>query len=136
MASRKTAPLLIAGFNQKLSRLASSLVMMEPNNVQLARGRLRLSALMDTLPNKPIELAGPTLLKYADQIIAGDAEYFMKYEFKDELAESDDAETVMYFINVMRNIWTDLPSDDRAGLIQLIQDMFGLYLEFLRLDCV
>jgi hypothetical protein len=123
----------IIAYCRELLTLVNKLIQLDPNDLELDRIHNKIVIAKNAAPSAILELTGPYLLKYKNEIKDTKIEFFMTEDLLDEEYENrQNYETVSYMIQKIRN-WnmSDSISDDQRNIfITSVKKMLVLYCKY------
>lgn len=124
-------------FNAILRTLSKSLAERAPEDAALRRRHVQLGLVFDALPFAAVELAGPYLYKYRDQILSGEAAerdaFFLACDFDDDLAASENAgraSAVADLIPRVKAAALRLGEGERQEVHALVVELLYLHIDY------
>jgi hypothetical protein len=77
----------------------------------------------------PMELIGPRLVKYGNQIKERDVEFFLNADFNEEMddVKESDKTAAVDIIKAIKDIYTNCSDDDRDHIADLVDDLLINY---------
>src|SRR5579863_5758208 len=98
---------IIDNFNEVLLSLVENVASVCPRSIIATNiNHVRKAITNKNSPNKFIELFCLKVLQYRDQIDAGDDNFFMNKDFKDDL--SDQSSSLIDIVSSLKCVWTQL----------------------------
>lgn len=132
----------IESFNRVLRGLALALNDRYPDDAMVARAHRRIVTLISISPLAAIDLAGPYLYSYRDQIYAAEADpdgagsFFIENEYDAELRESIDqgrVDLVRYIIPLVKDCTRAMDLAEKKEYVEMVVLLLDNYIEYLYL---
>lgn len=124
----------VESFNRNIRILSRELTKKYPSDAIIARAHKRVNTIVQAAPCAAIELAGPYLLKYRDQIYSPGAEaFFLEKSFDDDLSNlsRDENTLVAYIIPKTKECARTLPKEEKEQYKQLVIELLDSYIFYI-----
>lgn len=118
-------------FNSALQALVAHLARRLPGDAKAEAVRSRVVFAVANLPSQPIEMVGPHLLKYSDQIYDDDAAFFTRADFAMAATGGKPNDYAQHFIPALQRVWAGAGAEERAGYLEAVRTLHDLYLDYL-----
>lgn len=131
---------LVERFNRNVKLLTVDLYRRHPSDSFIWRAKERIILAIDLDPVFIIQTVGPYLLKYRDQIYAGDFTFFVRNSYDSELKEgvdSDKIDLTAYIIPKAKEVFAGLNIIEKGEYQRTAEALLDDYIEFVsaqRLD--
>lgn len=103
-----------------------------PNNERVYRATNRVTVAATTLPSQILDVVGPQLLKYREQIKLADASSLLGADFKEDLqGNSEQVEYARDIIPLVQKAWPHLQQTVQDEVVMRVRDMLALYCEYM-----
>jgi len=120
-------------FNSSIRTLVTKLGELYPDDPMVYRIKKRINLALEVDPLFIVNISGPQLLRYSDQIYAKDVIFFMASDYDTEIKESVDTgrlEAANYLIPKVKQGVMSLEESERKKYMDIIIDMLDNYVEF------
>lgn len=128
------APASVSSFNRGIKALTVSLYNLAKTDATIWRAKERVVTAVSVEPLLVINLVGPYLYKYKDQIYSGDDQFFVENDYGQELRDatsSERKEVVMAIIPKMKAVWQALDPDTKLAFQEGVVGLLDDYIEYL-----
>lgn len=107
-------------FNLAVKGLLRIACAVDPNNVHLDRLRRLISIALEFNPIDPQRIASKYLLKYKDQILCKDAQFFLNGAYNENMRGS---EMISGLFDLISGKWHDLSKDEQDEIWKKVEIM-------------
>ncbi len=127
---------LISAFNERIVWLRNLLRDLFPGNVDVERACRQISITVAHVPTAALDIVGPYLVQYADQIISRDAGSVLKKDYSSLIAgaEAPPDSGAALTRDILPTVVARARDSENAGLLTAVfdaaEDMLDVYLEY------
>lgn len=124
---------LINTFNGIIKKLLVALVSRYPEDAKIVRTKKRVFLAIEELPSLVINIVGPYLFRYSEQITSQNDSFFLDTNYDEELNSSNDrekAEVVAYIIPKIKASWRKAGGAERAEYAETVIDLLYTYVDY------
>lgn len=125
---------LAVSFARQIGTLLNLAIEKNTRDRQLKELRERYTIIQTENPIKVIEMAGPCVWRYREQIKAGDVKHFMSADLISENCTDLDEDEINYasqLITSLRMLWQLFTEPERQVVINGFKRLVSLYAEYL-----
>lgn len=131
--------LAVEEFSQHLKTVTRKLAQQYPNDATIYRADKRIMSAIATLPVTVVDMVGPQLYKYRNEIYAvhddaSKAHIFLDNDFGEDLAACKDGEKVdlaLYIIPKLKEHARSLPAEAQKEYMATVVQMLDAYVDYL-----
>jgi hypothetical protein len=139
MDGARTEHEIVDSFVSVLRSLMNDLAKRRPDDATVGRVKKRLSIAAEAVPVTIIEIAGPVLYQYRDEIFSGNRSTWKRFftdpdVFNNDIAQSTDEgrrDIATDMIPKIQEIVGSMPSCQHDKYIEIVRDLLDDYLELL-----
>lgn len=126
----------VNSFNRKTKLLITDLARRHPNDAVIARAQKRVNTAIDVSPLYVIDTMGGYLNKYAVQIYARDADFFVDNDYDAEIKQGvkqEKLDLVLYIMPKVKDAWRTLKLDAQKKYFDAVVELLSDYTDYLAL---
>ena len=136
--NKKTKPQLMEEFCKSMKLLAGDLKRRFPNDVTANTINRKISVAVDHAPERILRAVGKYLVKYNEEILSANYDFFLKSTFDDDFPkdrEMDEKERLcMYTIELVKKHWNNLNDGEKESYHNIVKELLFCYCDFMTLE--
>lgn len=124
---------LVRSYNAAFMSLFTLLHSKKKKDADIEKLKTILVSLKNHTPNQIIELSGPHLWRYREEIYENKIEFFLTKDFKEELsAVKEDIDQAKRVIQVIKDLWVNSNAQEQAFVKEKVREMLVIYANYLK----
>jgi len=122
-----SASVVLKAFNNHFDEFVADIQSVFPDNRDVATAQNALAMLRKGNPSILIGLWNQHIVaKYAEQIEAGNIDFFINYDYSQDVQDIADANKIMEYIDKFRQPIADMETENQKKCMKYIQNLTGL----------
>lgn len=123
---------LIRSYNAAFMSLFNLLHSKKKKDADIEKLKVVLMSVKNHIPNQIIELSGPHLWRYREEIYANKIEFFLTKDFNEELKNvKEDIDHAKRVIQVIKDLWGASNAQEQAFVKEKVREMLVIYANYL-----